>query len=312
MSLAAYILVGPTASGKSAVAHCLAMAGHPPHPIISADSMTIYTGMDIGTAKPDASERDGLTLAGFDLTTPDNPFSVGDYLKAIEAAAPALKAAGNLPIVTGGTGLYVKCLTEGLQSPAVDRPDYRQQAEDILETGGLAALQEAARRLNPEQYDRLRDPENPRRVVRAYEIWATGGRLPDTPAIRPRHKIAGLRLPTEELHSRIARRTRQMFAYGLIDEVRQLRAAYPVLSETARHAIGYAEAAAVLDGEYDEEEAIERTIIRTRQYAKRQYTWFRNQADVVWVDVHPMEAIERIAGRVKRIWDTYGPSPLQI
>ena len=310
-ALSAHILVGPTASGKSAVALHLALAARPPRPILSADSMTIYRGMDLGTAKPDAQERAAVPSFGFDLADPDRPFSVGDYLAAMRAAAPALAACRALPIVVGGTGLYVKGLTEGLDSAAVDDPAPRAAAEALLNAEGLEALQAATRALNPEQYARLRDPENPRRVVRAYELLASGHSLPVAEE-RPRPKVAGLRLPPDELRARIARRARQMFAYGLVEEVRGLRAKYPALSETARHAIGYEEAGRVLDGKIREEEAIRLVAVRTGQYAKRQMTWFRHQADVVWVEVGPDDSTERIAGRVAKIWASHGPAPLRI
>ena len=310
-ALSAHILVGPTASGKSAVALHLALAARPPRPILSADSMTIYRGMDLGTAKPDAQERAAAPSFGFDLADPDRTFSVGDYLAAMQAAAPALAACRALPIVVGGTGLYVKGLTEGLDSAAVDDPAPRAAAEALLNAEGLEALQAATRALNPEQYARLRDPENPRRVVRAYELLASGHSLPVAEE-RPRPKVAGLRLPPDELRARIARRARQMFAYGLVEEVRGLRAKYPTLSETARHAIGYEEAGRVLDGQIREEEAIRLVAVRTGQYAKRQMTWFRHQADVVWVEVGPDDSTERIAGRVAKIWAAHGPAPLRI
>jgi tRNA dimethylallyltransferase len=309
--LSAHILIGPTASGKSAVALHLALSSRPHCPILSADSMTIYKGMDLGTAKPDAQERAAVPTFGFDLVEPDRPFSVGDYLAAIQAAAPALAACHATPIVVGGTGLYVKCLTEGLASAAVSDPVHREAAETILAREGLEALQAATRALNPEQYAHLRDPENPRRVLRAYELLAAGHPLPVAEE-RPRPKVAGLRLPPDELRARIARRARQMFAYGLVEEVRALRANYPALSETARHAIGYEEAGQVLDGKIPEEEAIRLTAIRTGQYAKRQMTWFRNQADVAWVDVRPDDSVPWVAAKVQKVWATHGPAPLRI
>ena len=309
-ALSAHFLVGPTASGKSAVAQYLALLGHPPRPILSADSMTIYRGMDVGTAKPEAADRAAVPSFGFDLVDPDRPFSVGDWLAAVRAAAPAIAACGAPPIVVGGTGLYVKCLTEGLDSAPVD-PVHRAAAEALLNAEGLEALQAATRALNPEEFAKLRDPENPRRVVRAYELLASGQPLPVVEE-RPRPKLAGLALAPDELRARIARRARQMFAYGLVEEVRALRAKYPTLSDTARHAIGYAEAARVLDGQIPEEEAIRLVAIRTGQYAKRQMTWFRHQADVVWIDVNPDHSTERIAGFVQRIWNSHGPAPLRI
>ena len=308
--LCADILVGPTASGKSAVALHLALQARPPRPILAADSMTVYRGMDLGTAKPDAAERAAVPSFGFDLADPGQPFSVGDYLAAIRAAAPAIAAGGATPIVVGGTGLYVKCLTEGLDSAPGD-PGHRAAAEDLLARGGLEALQQATRALNPEQYARLRDPENPRRVVRAYELLAAGHPLPAAEE-RPRPKLAGLRLPPEELRARIERRARQMFARGLVEEVRALRAKHPAFSATARHAIGYEEAGLVLDSRISEEEAIRRTALRTSQYAKRQMTWFRHQADVTWIDVGPRDDTERLAGKVRQVWAMHGPAAFRL
>ncbi len=305
--LYADILVGPTASGKSAVAQFLAQQT-PPRPIISADSMAIYRGMDIGTAKPTAAERAAVPSFGFDLAPPDQPFSAGNYLAAIRAAIPAITAAQATPIVVGGTGLYVKALTLGLDPPP-SNPELRAQAENILQTHGLPALQAATRALNPAEYAKLRDPENPRRVIRAYELLAAGHPLP-RPSDRPRPPMAGLLLPSDELHARIARRARQMFAHGLVEEVRRLRQTHPALSPTARHAIGYEEAAAVLDGRLTEETAIRQVTIRTRQYAKRQMTWFRNQADVRWVEVTPRDDTERLANKVRQIWSALGPTRL--
>jgi len=311
VSLAVHILVGPTASGKSMVAHELASTAHPVRPILSADSMAIYRGMDIGTAKPEARERETVPSFGFDLVDPDHPFSVGDYRAAIQAALPAIAACGATPILVGGTGLYVRALTEGLDSAAVTDPAPRAKAEALLKSEGLEALQAAARALNPAEYAHLRDPENPRRVIRAYELLASGHPLP-VATDRPRPKIAGLRLPPEELHARIERRARQLFAHGLVEEVRGLRERYPALSETAQKAIGYQEAGQVLDGRIPEEEGIRLTALRTRQYAKRQMSWFRNQADVVWVDVRPEDPVRKIAGRVARIWATHGPTALKL
>ena len=311
MPLSAHILVGPTASGKSAVAQHIAQDARPTRPILSADSMTVYRGMDLGTAKPDPAERATVPSFGFDLVDPDQPFSVGDYLSAVRAAAPAIAACRATPIVVGGTGLYVKCLLDGLDSAAVADPIHRAAAEALLAAEGLPALQAATRALDPVQYARLRDPENPRRVLRAYELLASGNPLPSFDE-RPKPKIAGLRLPPDELRGRIERRARQMFAYGLVEEVRALRAKYPALSDTARHAIGYQEAAQVLDGQLSEEQAIYRTAIRTRQYAKRQLTWFRHQADVVWVDVGPRDNVERLSGKVRQIWASHGPAPLHL
>lgn len=308
--LSADILIGPTACGKSAVALLLAEKNRPPRPLLAADSMTVYRGMDAGTAKPDAADRALVPHYGLDLAEPSREFSVGDYLAAVRASASEL-AAGPTPIVVGGTGLYVKCLTEGLDSAPPSSPEHRAAAEALLAAEGLEALQAALRRLSPEQYSRIRDPENPRRVVRAYELVAGGHEIP-VASERPRPWLVGLRREPADLDARIARRARRMYADGLPEEVRALRALPGGLSETARHAIGYEEAGRLLDGEITEEVAIETTIRRTRRYAKRQMTWFRHQANVDWVDVAPGDSPEKTAGLVQRLWNRHGPAALRL
>lgn len=307
--LSADVLVGATACGKSAVALVLASKSRPPRPLLAADSMTVYRGMDAGTAKPDAADRALVPHEGLDLAEPSREFSVGDYLAAVRARAGVLSK-GPMPIVVGGTGLYVKCLTEGLDSAPPSSPEHRAAAEALLAAEGLQALQEALKRLSPEQYARVRDPENPRRVVRAYELVAGGHEIP-VAAERPRPFLVGLLREPEDLAARIARRARRMFADGLPEEVRSLRAMPGGLSETARHAIGYEEAGKLLDGEMTEEEAIESTIQRTRRYAKRQMTWFRHQANVDWVEVAPGDSPEKTAGLVQRLWNRHGPVALR-
>ncbi|MBR6020785.1 MAG: tRNA (adenosine(37)-N6)-dimethylallyltransferase MiaA, partial [Kiritimatiellae bacterium] len=165
--------------------------------------------------------------------------------------------------------------------------------------GGGAGRAEAVRALNPAEFAKVRDPENPRRLVRAWELFKRGAPWP-AGTERPRPELVGLRREPEDLRARVARRVRRMFADGLVEEVRELRRRWPELSETARHAIGYEEAGRVLDGTMDEEEAIAATALRTRQYAKRQMTWFRHQARVAWVDAGADEPLERVATRVER------------
>lgn len=308
--IAADVLVGATACGKSAVALLLAGKERPARPLLAADSMTVYRGMDVGTAKPDAADRAAVPHEGIDLAEPGEEFSVGDYLAAVKGRAAAL-AAGPAPIVVGGTGLYVRCLTEGLDSAAPSSPEHRAAAEALLAAEGLEALQAALKRLSPEQYARVRDPENPRRVVRAYELVAGGHEIP-VATERPRPWLVGLLREPEDLAARIARRARRMFADGLPEEVRALRERAGGLSETARHAIGYEEAGRLLDGEIGEEEAIESTIRRTRQYAKRQMTWFRHQANVDWVEVAPGDSPEKTAGAVQRLWNRHGRVALRL
>ncbi|MBC8207202.1 MAG: tRNA (adenosine(37)-N6)-dimethylallyltransferase MiaA [Kiritimatiellales bacterium] len=293
-SPSAFVLVGPTASGKSSIAQLL--AEQTGAPVVSADSMNIYRGMDIGTAKPSPAERGAVEYHGIDLADPTEPFSVGDWLNAVK---PALD--GQTSIVAGGTGLYVKCLLAGLDElPAADEA-LRARAEKM----SLAELQAEARAAAPEAYDSLADNENPRRLVRLLEH----GGLPQKEKVEL-PTVVGLHVERDVLHKRIATRVDKMYANGLIEEARGLSGLQ--LSVTAEKAIGYAEAFAVLRGGMTEAQAKERTIIRTRQLAKRQMTWFRTQLNVEWVDTAKFSSsakatadrpnLEKIAAEVSNVW----------
>ncbi|NLC82170.1 MAG: tRNA (adenosine(37)-N6)-dimethylallyltransferase MiaA, partial [Lentisphaerae bacterium] len=243
-----------------------------------------------------------------DLVSPAEPFSTGLWLAAARRAL--LTAAPNL-IVAGGTGLYLKALTDGLEGSACD-PDARARWQALYAAEGLDALRRALEARAPGALKSLADPANPRRLIRALEHLDAHGTLP----ARWRHAdgdappIPALRLPREQLHARIARRVDAMFTAGLIDEVRALQRDFPTWSETARHAIGYAEVRALLAGELTQKQAIDRIAARTRQLAKRQETWLRHQARVVWIDITDDAPPDAVARRVAETWRLYGPSPL--
>jgi tRNA dimethylallyltransferase len=289
----AFVLVGPTASGKSAVAQLI--AEQTGAPVISADSMNIYRGMDIGTAKPSPAERSRVKTWGVDLAQPTEPFSVGDWLNAVK---PAFQCLENL-IVVGGTGLYVKCLLQGLD----DLPTADEALRERTEKMPLAELQAEARQASPEAYEALADKENPRRLIRLLEgkkssdSWK--GELPT---------IIGLHVERDVLNRRIAERVEKMYAGGLLEEAHGL--AGLKLSSTAQHAIGYAEAFAVLRGEMTEAEAKEKTVVRTRQLSKRQMTWFRHQLKVEWIETAAFPNIGKLADKVYNVWKESGPVPL--
>lgn len=297
----AYILAGPTATGKSAVAHFLAQqAGRS---ICSADSMAVYRKMDVATAKPSLEQRGDTVYYGIDLVSPDAPFSVADWLKAIR---PAFHPGAPLPIVAGGTGLYLNCLLQGMDLPASGDPDLRERAESM----SLEQLQEEARRTHPAGYAALADPGNPRRLIRLIEQGVEGE--PATPTLWkvPPSPIAGLMMDRSLLHERIQRRVEAMYCGGLIDEARALLEC--PASPTARQAIGYAEVFSFLRGELERDEAIRRTVIRTRRLAKRQMTWFRHQLRVEWIDAGPYEGdVPSLAEAVQSVWDRQGPSSLR-
>ena len=306
----ACFLVGPTASGKSAVAQYI--AEREGQLIVSADSMSLYLGMDIGTAKPSAAERARVDYAGIDLADPTEKFSVAGYLDAVR---PFFNS-GREIIVTGGTGLYVKCLTEGFG----DVPPENKELRAGLEALDFDALKKRAQKEAAELYGRLTedDQQNPRRLIRILEKVVEGTPSPATAEAkyygswnsRPKPVLVGLHVEREVLHKRIEQRVDKMYAAGLLDEARGLLGVN--LSSTAMQAIGYAEAFAVLHGEITVDEAREKTIIRTRRLAKRQMTWFRNQLNVEWIDAAGYPTLEKLAEAVSLAWKRVGPAMLRI
>ncbi|MEI7946684.1 MAG: tRNA (adenosine(37)-N6)-dimethylallyltransferase MiaA [bacterium] len=320
----AFILAGATATGKTAVAQIL--AEQMGCSILSADAMLVYKGMDIGTAKPTVADRGDIPYAGIDLVTPAEPFSTGRW---IESATSVLKAFGQQQpttgthtvtpqgkpslIVVGGTGLYIKALTDGMQS-AVAPPGIREKWQLVFDHSGISGLQSELRQRAPEAFASFPDPSNPRRLLRALEQLETMGTLPGQWKTNSASAttVIVLSLPREQLHRRIARRVDQMFQTGFIEEVRALRKAYPVWSATAAKAIGYEEVCALLDNTLTQEAAREKMIIRTRQLAKRQETWFRHQTQAHWLMLTEHDTPHAIAERVYELWRHYGPTTIHI
>ena len=310
-ALSAYFLVGPTAAGKTAVAERIAEQGD--WEILSADSMLVYAGMDIGTAKPAARRNGAPFYHGLDLRTPDRTFSVWDYRAYALRSLREIADRGHRALVAGGTGLYVKSLTDRFDRGTAPDPAVRAEWTARLEEEGVPALQEALRAMRPDLYAALADKRNPRRLIRALELAAAGAQAPDS---RPKGKrasapLAGLSVAREALQSRIESRVRAMYAGGLVEEVRDLLRLYGRLSSTALQAIGYAEAADFLEGRCSREEAMASTVRRTRRLAKRQMTWFRHQADVRWVRVGTETATEATALKVLGHWEKHGPTAIQ-
>jgi len=307
--LEGYFLVGPTAVGKTCVAQWI--AEHHDYDILSADSMVVYRGMDIGTAKPSAAERARVHYSGLDLTTPDQPFSVWDYRQHALAALAASAAKGRRTLIVGGSGLYVKSLTDGLAPVSGASLEIRKYWTDIAETDGVEPLQKALRDKSPALYESLADKQNPRRLIRALEQAASGA-APRVPTWKKTGAVPliGLTLPAEELRLRVESRVAGMYRTGLVDEVRGLLEKYPNLSDTARQAIGYAEAMEVLNARCSQEKAMARTVTRTLQLAKRQRTWFRHQAKVKWVEIRPDMDTRKVAELVLDHGSLYGPTKI--
>ena len=275
-------IVGPTASGKSRLA--MAIAARQPVEILVADSRQVYRGMDVGTAKPTAAERAAVRHHLLDLVAPDQPFTLADWLAAARPLLTEVAGRERLPLVVGGTGLYVSALVDGYRLPrAAPSAEQRRRLLDEMEDEGLAAMAERLRRLDPAAAERV-DLRNPRRVLRALELAEAGGGPPSAEPYPGCVALLGLRRPRDVLRRRIDERATGMFANGLLDEVLNLQAAGYAADLAPMSGHGYREAARVLSGEWPLARAIEVTARHTRQYAKRQLTWLRRDARIVWME----------------------------
>ena len=277
------VVVGPTATGKSALALDLSETIQTDEPatraeIINADASLLYRGMDIGTAKPSPAERARVPHHQIDVLTVRDRASVASR--------------GHLPIIAGGSGLYVRALTDDLDFPGTD-PAVRTRLSERAEQEGTAALHAELARIDPAAAERV-ETSNTRRIVRALEVIEITGRpfsasLPRYEDIAPTVHIA-LRCERRLLDLRINERARAMFDGGLVEEVEALIDQGIREGETAPRAIGYAQALAVIDGTMSVPEAVDSTALATRQLASRQIKWFRRDPRLHWIDVALTEA----------------------
>ncbi len=297
----AIYLTGPTASGKTAVG--VALARRVGAEVVALDSMTLYRGMDIGTAKPTLEERGGVPHHLIDILDPWESASVADFRAAAARVVAEVEGRGNRPLFVGGTSLYLKALLRGLfEGPGPDRA-LRQALEDEADRLGDRALHDRLAALDPPTAARLH-PNDRRRVVRALEVAATTGRplsshqsehgRPAPPGI----PVFALERPRPELCDRIDRRVERMFADGLVDEVRRLQGGAHPLGPVAAQGVGYREVIDLLQGRVDHAGAVAQSQARTRQFAKRQATWFRGLAEVHPWPVEPGEGPEATADRL--------------
>jgi tRNA dimethylallyltransferase len=276
-------VVGPTASGKSdlAVDLALALGGE----VVNADSMQLYRGMDIGTAKLSLDERRGVPHHLLDVWDVTETASVADYQARARAAVDALLAEGRTPVLVGGSGLYVRAVLDRLEFPGTD-PLVRARLEAELAAVGSGELHARLAGVDPGAAASIL-PSNGRRVVRALEVVEITGRsfaatLPVARDVYPAVQI-GLDVPRPELDVRIDERVERMWARGLVDEVRRLVGLGLRGGVTASRALGYAQVLRFLDGELTEEAAIAETQRATRRFARRQDTWFRRDDRVLWL-----------------------------
>jgi tRNA dimethylallyltransferase len=277
-------VVGPTASGKTALG--IALAQEFGGEIISADSRQIYRGMDIGTAKPTATERHAIPHHLIDIKDPDEDYTVADYQRDAITAINGVIARGNVPLLVGGTGLYVRAVLENLDIPkAVADPELRAQIEKDIADSGLETVFKRLVALDPEAAYVV-DPKNPRRVVRALEVAITTGE----PFTAQRKKndplfntlVLGLDPSAELLRERIDQRVDAMVRDGLVHETAALTEKYGKTA-VAFDAIGYREIIAYLNGMSSLEDAIAAIKMNTWHYAKRQMTWFKKDRSTQWV-----------------------------
>ncbi len=312
------VLLGPTASGKSALAVALAerlvnAAGEPAE-IISADAMAVYRGMDLGTAKPTPADRARIRHHLIDVVEPSDRCDGQRWFELADAAARDLHQRGRTVIVAGGTPLYVKLLLEGISAGAPRDPAVRARLQERYRVEGGAVLHAELQRIDPD-YARDRHPNDERRIVRALEVHALTGRPYSSfhvtdgrrrASLRP--LLIGLDWPVELLNQRINARTEAMFASGLVEEVRGLRER---LSAEASQAVGYKEVIDHLDGKMDLPATIDQVRCASRRLGKHQRTWYRGWPDIRWIPGDAADLLDQVAAAAQAwIEDSDRPGPL--
>jgi tRNA dimethylallyltransferase len=295
------VLVGPTAAGKSQLGVELARALH--GDVVNADSMQLYQGMDIGTAKPSLAERRGVPHHLLDVWEVTRTASVAEYQRLARAVIGDLLSRGRPPVLVGGSGLYVRAAVDDLVFPGTD-PHARAALESELSRLGAAALHARLARLDPAAAAAIL-PSNGRRVVRALEVLELTGR-PFTaalPAYRSRPGTVLLGLDPLDLEERIERRVNRMWELGFVAEVRGLAGRGLREGRTAAKALGYAQVLRMLDGGLDESAARAETVSSTRRFARRQRSWFRRDPRVCWLSGPDLvgEAISRVGDAISRV-----------
>jgi len=285
------VIVGPTAVGKSACAMEAAVrfGGE----ILSVDSMQVYRGLDAATSKPSQEDRRRVRHHGLDLAEPGDDFSMGDFVRAADASVGEMAERGRLPILVGGTGLYLRAFLRGMAEAPPRAPGLRARLNRLAAGRGVPYLHRMLARLDPASAARLQAGDR-QRLVRALEVRFAARRplsdlLEEQPFGPDRHPAVKIGLTTERrnLYARIDARADSFFAKGLLDEARALAASGIPRTANAFKAIGYREALRHLEGDLTLDEARAETRRRTRRYAKRQWTWFRKEPGVAWFDIDP-------------------------
>jgi tRNA dimethylallyltransferase len=278
------VIAGPTASGKTAAA--ISLAQHYNTVVVSADSRQFFREMSIGTAKPNEAELAAAPHYFINSHSITEPFSVGDFERQCLQLLDELFQKHDVVILAGGSGLYIRAITEGFDDLPTADPDIRDRLNAKLSANGIAALQERLKEIDPAYYSEV-DINNPQRVIRALEVYESTGKTFSsyrTSKInkRPFHIIKlGLDMPREKLYDRINQRVDIMVKDGLLEEVASLT---PYRQYNALNTVGYSELFAYLDGKTDLDTAIAQIKQDTRRFAKRQLTWFRKDKEIIWMD----------------------------
>ena len=282
------VICGPTASGKTALSIELAQKIN--GEIVSADSMQIYKDMTIGTAKPTPEEMQGIQHYLIDCISPEHRYSVAEYKKDAENAIEKILKKGKIPIVVGGTGLYVDSLIYGIEytETKIDQ-NYRKELEKLVEEKGLEYVYNKAKEIDPEAVQKI-SKNDKKRILRILEIYKETGKTKTQQEIESRknevkydYKVFAINMERQILYNRINKRVDIMIQKGLIEEVQNLLKKYKQFP-TAMQGLGYKEVVQYLNKEYTKEEMIENIKMQTRRYAKRQLTWFRKNKQTIWLD----------------------------
>ena len=294
------VICGPTASGKTALS--IELAKKINGEIISADSMQIYKDMDIGTAKPTKEEMQGIQHYLLDFVSPEERYSVAQYKQDAKCAIKEILSKGKIPIIVGGTGLYVDSLIYEIEYNDIEIDEkYRKQLENIIENQGLEVLYKKALEIDPVAMKKISENDK-KRIMRVLEIYHQTGKTKTEQEIESRknpveydYRVFAINWDREVLYQRINKRVDIMIEQGLIEEVKNILKKYDKFP-TAMQGLGYKEVVDYLNDVYTKEEMIEKIKMETRRYAKRQLTWFRKNKQTIWLN-----AEEEIQNNIKII-----------
>lgn len=289
------VICGPTASGKTTLSIQLAQKIN--GEIISSDSMQIYKDMNIGTAKPDQQEMQGIKHYLLDFVEPNQRYSVADYKKDAENAIEDILQKGKVPIIVGGTGLYVDSLIYGIEYPNIEFDEnYRKELERRVEKEGLEKLYEKAKKIDPQAMKKI-SRNDQKRILRVLEIYNATGKTKTEQEIESRknevkydYRVFAINMDREKLYDRINKRVDIMIQKGLIEEVENLLKKYNEFP-TVMQGLGYKEVVEYIQGKVLKEDMIENIKRESRRYAKRQITWFKKNKQTIWIGPNDLQMI---------------------